>query len=235
MDVLDNVSVVLLDMNGTFMFGEDRFSETEDYYSTYRAVGGNRLSENTVRCAIQACYEGMSHDYDNPEKYAAFPSLADGFRLYSTVDDDDLPYLIDAFACHEMGRISGEYARCLKRLAQTHILGLVANIWAPKDRWLTEFIRVGIHDIFATMVFSSDIGCIKPTPKIYAKALEGLRVRPCDVLFVGDSLKYDMEGAKHMGFNTVWINDHHTNHPKADYIVPSLLHLDQLKHQVTYV
>jgi HAD superfamily hydrolase (TIGR01549 family) len=228
MYVVETVSVILLDMNSTFMFGEDRFSESEDYYHTYRSVGGNRLSPKEVRHAIQACYQGMSSDYENPDNYAAFPTLEDGFRQYSQVENEDLPHLIDTFACHELGHVANEYAQFLKNLAQTNALGLVANIWAPRNRWLTEFVRAGIQDVFTTMVFSSDIGCIKPSPVIYAKALQGLHVPHSEVLFVGDSLKYDVQGAKQMGFNTVWINRHHTNHPMADYVIPSLLHLDRL-------
>jgi FMN phosphatase YigB (HAD superfamily) len=228
MNVVDTVSVILLDMNSTFMFGEDRFSESEDYYQTYQSVGGNRLSEKQVRHAIQACYEGLSRDYEDPEQYARFPTLEQGFRLYANVTDQDLPHLIDTFACHELGQISEDYAQCLKRLAQTHVLGLVANIWAPKDRWLQEFARVGIQDIFSTLIFSSEVGCIKPTPAIYTKALPGLNVPHSEVLFVGDSLRYDIVGAKHMGFTTVWINNKHNSHPMADYVLPSLLHLNQL-------
>ena len=229
MKVVDTVSVILLDMNSTFMFGEDRFSDSEDYYRTYQSVGGSRLSSKAVRNAIQTCYEGMSRDYENPEQYATFPTLEEGFRRYSLVDDQDLPHLVDTFACHELGQITDEYAQFLKTLAQTHILGLVANIWAPKDRWLREFARVGIQNVFKTVVFSSDVGYIKPTPEIYTKALAGLPAPHSEVMFVGDSLSYDIEGAKQMGFNTVWIDNHHTSHPKADYVIPSLLYLKQLQ------
>ena len=31
---------ILLDMNSTFMFGEDRFGEVEDYSEYYRSIGG---------------------------------------------------------------------------------------------------------------------------------------------------------------------------------------------------
>jgi len=36
---LDQFPVLLLDMNGTFMFGHDRFGPDEDYYATYRPLG----------------------------------------------------------------------------------------------------------------------------------------------------------------------------------------------------
>jgi FMN phosphatase YigB (HAD superfamily) len=225
---LDTVSIVLLDMNSTFMFGEDRFSATEDYYLTYQSVGGNRLGANEVHEAIQRCYEGLSLDYEDPEKFDHFPSLRDGFRAYTNIDELDLPHLVDTFACHELGEIPDTYARCLKKLACTHSLGLVANIWAPKEKWLGEFDRTGINDVFNTMVFSSELGCIKPSRRIYTKALENTRVSPSDVLFVGDSLKYDVTGAKNMGFNTVWITKQHTSHPLADYVIPDLLQLLEL-------
>jgi len=228
MRVLDTINVILLDMNSTFMFGEDRFSETEDYYHTYQSVGGKRLSDSQVRHTIQACYEGMSLDYEDPGKYHNFPSLQEGFHRYANVDEADLAHLVDTFAAHELGHISEEYASYLKQLASTHVLGLVANIWAPKDKWLAEFSRVGIQDVFTNQVFSSEMGCIKPAPQIYKKALEGLQVHHSEILFVGDSLKYDMEGAKNMGFNTAWINDRNIDHPLADHVIPSLLHLEHL-------
>ena len=220
--------MILLDMNSTFMFGEDRFSPAEDYYATYRDLGGLRLTPGEVTHAILACYNGLSRDYENPEKYSAFPSLHEGFRLYSGADDGDCDDLIDTFACHELGHIEENYAQFLRALAKTHTLGLVANIWAPKDRWLHEFERAGIQNVFTTTVFSSDLGCIKPAPAIYEKALEGTGVHPSEVLFVGDSLKYDMEGAKNMGFNTVWINPDQRDHPMADYVIPTLLDLGGL-------
>lgn len=46
MPFLDNFSAILLDMNGTFMFGHDRFGPEEDYYATYCVMGG---------CALVSC------------------------------------------------------------------------------------------------------------------------------------------------------------------------------------
>ena len=40
MRVLDRFKVILLDMNGTFMFGQDRFGPEEDFAATYRRLGG---------------------------------------------------------------------------------------------------------------------------------------------------------------------------------------------------
>ena len=59
MRLLDTFPVLLLDMNGTFMFGEDRFAVGEDFHATYRSVGGSRLSAAKVTRFIRACYDDM--------------------------------------------------------------------------------------------------------------------------------------------------------------------------------
>ena len=38
--ILSRFTVVLLDMNGTFMFGGDRFGPEQDFAATYHALGG---------------------------------------------------------------------------------------------------------------------------------------------------------------------------------------------------
>ncbi|HVA50499.1 MAG TPA: hypothetical protein VNH11_29395 [Pirellulales bacterium] len=43
---------------------------------------------------------------------------------------------------HELGYVPNAYAKCLRRLATTHRLGLVTNIWSKKDRWVDELNAV---------------------------------------------------------------------------------------------
>src|SRR5688572_3224563 len=80
MRLLDRFPVLCLDMNGTFMFGEDRFDNGEDFHRTYSSVGGSKLSASEVTHFIRDCYDGMSRDYSDPARYDDFPSLREGFR-----------------------------------------------------------------------------------------------------------------------------------------------------------
>jgi len=80
-------SVLLLDMNGVFMFGQDRFGRGEDSYSTYRSMGGTRLSSADVTNAIRSCFTGMMQDYENPARFdraAEVLFIALGIRLAVT-------------------------------------------------------------------------------------------------------------------------------------------------------
>jgi putative hydrolase of the HAD superfamily len=226
MRLIDRFKALLFDMNSTFMFGEDRFGDEEDFYQTYLSTGGERLSSAEVTRFIRACYDGMSGDFENPARYDDFPSLVEGFRLYSRAPEEELPFLERTFALHELGSVPELSAAILRRLSKTHRLALVANIWAPKAPWLEEFKRAGIEDVFHHAVFSSDFRSIKPSPVLYQRALQGVGVEPGEALFVGDSLRYDMEGAKRVGITTVWVTPNPMPHPSVDHVISGIQELE---------
>jgi len=225
---LSQYSVILLDMNSTFMFGEDRFGDSEDFFETYKALGGVMLDRSTVNSAIRRCYEGMSKDYEDPSKIEDFPSLNEGLRKYAKVESVDISLLAAVFSHHERGRVPPEFAACLKRLSLSHKLGVVSNIWAKQDPWLAEFESAGISDIWDTVVFSSDSRSMKPSPKLFQQALDVFNVPLSEIVFVGDSLRVDVVPAKSIGLDTVWICPEAESHPLANLVVPSLLELERL-------
>ncbi len=232
MGVLDSFQVILLDMNGTFMFGGDRFSEREDFATTYYALGGCHLQVTEVNAVIRACYKAMLSNYEDPEKYDSFPQLMETLRTLphvSCMAEEDILLLEHAFALHELGTVPTEYATFLKKLARTHELGLVANIWANKALWLQELERVGIRQLFKTMVFSSDYTSMKPSPKLFQLALDAFTTDNSQMVFVGDSLVYDIKGAKAVGLSTIWINngknDGNADSEGIDFVVDNLLNL----------
>ncbi len=225
---LDQFKIILLDMNSTFMFGEDRFHAHEDFFSTYLRLGGIRLDRTAVDAAIRNCYAGMAGAYEDPSKVDDFPSLAEGLRNYAAVEEADLSQLEAVFTHHELGGIPQVYRDCLLRLSRSHKLGVVSNIWAKKAAWLAEFERAGIHNIWQTLVFSSDSRSIKPSHRLFHAAATAFDAALSDIVFVGDSLRVDIEPAKLFGLAAVWITSAAQQHPLADRVVPSLLALETL-------
>jgi putative hydrolase of the HAD superfamily len=233
--VLNKFKVLLLDMNKTFMFGEDRFGTQENFFETYLALGGGELSQAEVNQAIRACYEGMALDYRNPAKFDDFSQIREGLCLYAGISEDratELSLLEGVFAHHELGHIPPDYAAFLVKLSHSHELGLVSNIWSNKYLWLKEFQKAEISGVFKHTVFSSDYRSIKPSTVLYREALSGFDVDSSEILFIGDSLKYDMQGAREIGLSTMWINEQQflsgQSHPLADYVIPNLLYLENI-------
>jgi putative hydrolase of the HAD superfamily len=224
--LLDEFRVILLDMNGTFMFGEDRFGPNEYFYEAYRALGGNALSPDEVDSSIRDCHQSLWKLYENPARYDDFPSVAERIRRFGGAPEAELPLLEQVFAAHELGSIPPEYATLLRRLSQTHRLGLVTNIWSRKGTWLAEFARAGVANVFACEIFSSDTRSIKPSPALFRQALQSFP-RETKILFIGDSLQRDMLPAKALGLTTVWVSSA-IDHPSCvDHKLGSLLEIDK--------
>lgn len=226
--ILDRFSVVLLDMNSTFMFDEDRFGPEQDYAATYRSFGGT-LSAEWICHLIGDCYDRLDALYLDPARHDSFPTVKETLRSLSDADqlsETELDRLEQTFAAHELGRVPEEYAAALRRLATSHRLALVADVWAQKEPWLKELRRVGVLNLFEATVFSSEIGSVKPSPRSFLAAVEKLNAEPEDCVVVGDSARRDIGGAKAAGLPAVWIGQ--SEPPEAaDYAVRDLLDLIQ--------
>lgn len=225
-NILDRYDALLLDMNGTFMFGEDRFGSEQHYYATYRGLGDGRLSAGEVRCAVSECYDRMAALYDDPARADKFPQVRD---VLAGLPAGEAELVEAVIARHELGGVPDEYAAALRRLAATHRLGVVTNIWSRKGPWLDELRRAGVLDLFAAVVFSSDGPHVKPSPVLFGQALSALGVAPPSAVVVGDSLRCDVGGAAAAGLDSVWINPSETTRPSGSPVptfeVRSLLDL----------
>lgn len=184
-----------MDMNSTFMFNEDNFGPDEDFHATYRALGGRLLSEEQVQRSIRSCFDTMMRIYGEPESFDDFPSVAETLRRQNCIPDSELALLERVFAKHEQGTVPLAYAELLRRLSRTHQLGVFSNLWSRKEPWLSEFERIGIANIFACKIFSSDSRSIKPSPALFRTALQSFSP-DAKVLFVGDNLERDIIPAK---------------------------------------
>ncbi len=94
----------------------------------------------------------------------------------------------------------------LERLAGAgYVLGLISN-W---EAWGAELVNhLGIHRYFPTQVLSGCVGIEKPDAAIFELALNHAGFSPEQVLYVGDSVRFDIEPAKAIGMSAVLINRH---------------------------
>jgi len=199
-------TALLLDMNGTFMFGEDRFDETQNFAAAYYAAGGE-VTADTVNRIILEAYAWLDSRYRLPQYREHFPAVADAFRAVIGGDPDraELQRLVTTFAQHECGHIPAAYATALQRLAQNYLIGFVIDIWAPKATWLREFSRLDIDNVATAVSFSSDHGMVKPSPQPFLMVLEKLGVSADKALVIGDSADRDLCGALAAGIDCVLV------------------------------
>ena len=224
---LDQFNVVLLDMNGTFMFGHDRLGPEEDFYRTYQAIGGRTLDRPAVNRIIRTTCEALLSAYDDPAHFDDFPTLREALPRHGQAPPDEIEILEQVFALHELGTCPTEHAGFLHRLARTHRLGVVSNICAPPPAVEARLREAGLDKVFTHLTFSSAARSIKPSPAIFRRALEALPAGS-RVLFVGDSLDRDIRPARSLGLGTAWIAPPESRAPEADVVIRCLPDLDAL-------
>lgn len=217
---------LLLDMNSTFMFGEDRFGSTEDFSIIYQQLGG-KLSSLQVNQLIRGCYRYLDYRYPLPEYREGFPSLAEAFQKVSSenLSHTELSYLVDTFALHERGVIPVEYIDALRKLGNQYRLALVIDIWAPKNRWVSYFRELDILNGFEAISFSSDCGCVKPSPSGFLQVLRELNLLPHEAIVIGDSIRRDLGGATEAGIDCALVGGAQSKEAIAVY--PDLLSLSK--------
>ncbi|HET7093116.1 MAG TPA: HAD family hydrolase [Thermomicrobiales bacterium] len=90
-------------------------------------------------------------------------------------------------------------------LADTGVpLGIVSSaVYHPFLHWTLE--RFGIRDAFRDVVTSASAGFYKSRPELYLHALARLDALPQRSVHVGDSWRFDVDGARRAGLRTVWL------------------------------
>jgi FMN phosphatase YigB (HAD superfamily) len=119
----------------------------------------------------------------------AWAAVADRFQL----NPIDLAALRDDFFS---GSVWNEqlidYARSLRA---TYATGIISNAWpnarADVKRWVNG-------DAFDDLIFSAEVGLAKPDRRIYALALDRLRVQPTEAIFI-DDFQGNVEAAQAIG------------------------------------
>lgn len=74
-----------------------------------------------------------------------------------------------------------------------------------KDQRL-KLERTGLLDRFEVIAISGEVGHEKPAAEIFAHTLSSLGIAPDRALHIGDSLHYDVAGAREAGLTAVWLN-----------------------------
>ena len=95
-------------------------------------------------------------------------------------------------------------ARTLEALRPHFKLGLVTNGPSRTQRPKIEQFR--LIEYLDLLIVSEEVGTAKPDPAIFQIALDELKVRPSQALFVGDSPEFDLRGAAAAGMPCIWMN-----------------------------
>lgn len=190
------LKAVLFDYDGTI---SDR---TRSSYANYRILLHAffpDLDEHSLEmeARLQRCI--LWDEYGTIEKKIVMQRIRDKWKPDLDVEE----------AVHEWYRYFPEnqvwtenMKEVLFALKKKYHIGLVTN--GPHDRQWPKIRKMGLEDIFETILVSEDFGSRKPDPSIYWQAAENLQVRPEECAYVGDTFETDIAGALRAGMVPIW-------------------------------
>ena len=101
-------------------------------------------------------------------------------------------------------------------------MGVISNFNTSLKDKLTQFFG----PVFQDVLVSEELGVAKPNIEFYQKALEKIPFDVHEVLYVGDSIKLDLEPASKLGFK-VLIIDRDNFYPNSKNKISSLTEITQ--------
>jgi HAD superfamily hydrolase (TIGR01509 family) len=128
-----------------------------------------------------------------------FPSLSKREKLRLASETNDIFWDLTARAQKPSRRVRFALGK-LRSMGLR--MAIISNHHNGKS--LREMLRsLRMNQYFEVVVVSEEVGVRKPNPKIFRICLSRLRLRRNQVIFVGDSLLYDVVGARAAGIISV--------------------------------
>ncbi len=82
--------------------------------------------------------------------------------------------------------------------------GIITNGFA-ETQWL-KINQFGFQECAPAIIISEELGVMKPHQKIFTEAVKRAESTPEQILYVGDSLSSDVDGATEAGWSVAWFN-----------------------------
>ncbi|MHC4566201.1 MAG: HAD family hydrolase, partial [Planctomycetota bacterium] len=104
-------------------------------------------------------------------------------------------------------------------------------IFSPGRTLRRLLAHYNLMKFFDAFVFSDEIGFAKPDASVFEAAAEGLNVRPCDIVHIGDRELKDIEGPHAVGARAVLctvVENRGSRRTKADAICANFADLPDI-------
>ena len=183
----------------------------QDFYAEWKQYHRKHMN--------MACQAAVSLEYQISDRFLTEEKIfiLDLARLYEKYGvrrnpESDIHFMLDMLGKR---RAFPESRTVLQKLAEKYIVCVGSN-----TDTFPLICDMRNNHLSADMVFTSELlKCYKPNALFYDTISDNLKIEPCDILFVGDSIDDDVKGPQEAGMKTCWIN---RKHIKDSDILPDM-------------
>jgi putative hydrolase of the HAD superfamily len=216
---------VIFDVGGTLV----GFEEDEPFAEVLAHVGKSHhfASATDLRLSMLRTLSARRHEA---------MGLADGDEInnwWRSIFDELFPenppaalHMWELFKHSYFDSLFPDTLSILERLKARNVpMGIVSNYG---EHLVYTLYKLRICDFFDFIIVSSTVGVAKPDPRIFEMAMEKAGVPADQILYVGDNVTDDIEGANSVGIDAVLINRPGRKPSRAPMMIDSLLEIEEL-------
>lgn len=201
-------------------------------------VAGTLLGKPTLFSIIQKTLSDFGHEFSLNEIKNKHKLLSEVIHFPDRTDEtfykkfnSELLYLLGIIPNEEL--VNAIFKNCTylpwEAFEDTKILkelGLPIGVISNFNTSLKDKLIQFFGPVFQDVLVSEELGVAKPKIEFYQKALEKISYSAHEVLYVGDSIKLDLEPASKLGFK-VLIIDRDIFYPNLPNRISSLTEITQ--------
>jgi putative hydrolase of the HAD superfamily len=220
------MSAILFDFFGTLVsYSASRVDQGYPRCHEFVRAHGSGLSYRDFLTAIDACFAEFDRRSDIDDREFSMGDVAAAFLARQSIGGDPAEFERRYLAEWSAGVVvPAGLPSLLADLRRDHRLAVVSN--THSSTMVPQLLAAaGIAGLFDAVVLSVDVGRRKPHPRMYAAALEAMRITPAEAIFVGDSYRADYAGPSAAGISAFLIDPAKSHHIPDDRRIDSVFDL----------
>ncbi|MEM1094651.1 MAG: HAD-IA family hydrolase [Bacteroidota bacterium] len=191
-----------------------------DLHSTFAdAFNGHSLAN------VQATYHhhnvGLWHDYadgvitKDELKVARFTRLLTALNATGLTAEEANVYYMQQYGAH--WHMSDEAHAAFRAVADAFPVGVITNGFRETQHAKLDRFP-DVRDRLQALVISDEVGVMKPHPKLFAHAASLVEAEASSILYIGDSLRSDVQGATRAGWQVAWFTQDTETPPQGEHL-----------------
>lgn len=167
------------------------------------------MSAEVGRILIAKAAEALARDPDElAEEYLTkrdeFRSNTKTLNSFGLDGEKIFQEVWDAIEVEKYVKKDRRLAKMIKELKQKYPLFIITNGTGKQVERKLTYLGLNYRD-FNPRIYCYDQGWIKPEPAPFLAAIEALKLKPEEIVYVGDREDVDIEGAKAVAMKTVLV------------------------------